>query len=155
MPEADRIKPDFSPETGASPNQWLWIAWQRWPWIIVGLTIGLTGGAFYLHQSKPVYRSTAQVFVIRKHPEVLTTVMGQDAHQPLEDYLSSHLVLIKIPANIQHTLEKAELQSLPSLAGIANPANVVIGSLHVTRDTDSVGNYTNILNLSYQGPVAN
>ena len=89
-----------APATGVQPNQWLWIAWQRWPWIIVGLTIGLTGGAFYLHQSKPVYRSTAQVFVIRKHPEVLTTVMGQDTHQPLEDYLSSHLLLIKSPANI-------------------------------------------------------
>src|SRR5438105_2267120 len=104
------------------------MAWQRRPLIVLGLIAGLGIGALYYYQSKPVYRSSAQVFVVRKQPEALTSAAGPDVRQPFEDYLSSHLVLIKSPANIRRAVKKPQLQNLKSLAALSDPTNVVINS---------------------------
>ena len=58
QPDSSELVP--APATGVQPNQWLWIAWQRWPRILLGVALGLAVGACIYFPSRPVYRSTAQ-----------------------------------------------------------------------------------------------
>jgi polysaccharide biosynthesis transport protein len=138
---------------GQAVVDFLGILRRRKSLVALGLAVGLVLGTLYYAQKAPVYRSEAQVLVIKKQPDALP-LTGSDARLSVyEDYLSTHQVLIKSPLVVSKATQKPELRGLSSLAG-AEPTAAIQSALTVSRDTKDTGGSNNILNLSYRGKVA-
>ncbi len=150
--------PDDQVDTGPAspspgPRNPLQIAWQRKAMVLLGVVIGLLLAGLFAFQRAPTYQSTAQVLVVKKHVETALPMPGVPAGTAFyDDYVSTHLALIRSQVVVDKAIRKHDLQSLPSLAGIANPTSAIITSLTATRDTKESG-ATNIINLSYKGSV--
>jgi capsular exopolysaccharide synthesis family protein len=150
---------DDPPETAdarptAAPRNPLLIAWQRKPLVALGLVVGVVAAALFAARRPPVYQSSAQVLVVKKFADAAIPVAGGDPRLNFyEDYVSTHLALIKSRVVVDRAVKKRDLASLPSFAGVANPAAAVTAGLTVARDTKESG-ANNIINLSYKGPAA-
>lgn len=153
--------PEFMPieeDSGASQlHQLLGMAWRRKGLITFGLAVGLVIGVIYYAQASPVYQSQAQLLVVKKRPDALP-VTGLDTRYSTlsitEDYLATHIVLIRSPLIVGRAVQRRNLADLPSFRGQSDPAAVIPQALKVTRDTKESGvSASNILYLSYEGPV--
>jgi succinoglycan biosynthesis transport protein ExoP len=131
----------------------LGIAWRRKSLIILGGVVGLIIGALYYSRQPAVYQSSASVLIIKKQQDAMPA-QGVDAGSKfMEDYLMTHLIILKSPAIADLALKKGQLGKLKSLAGVGDPQAVIMGSLTVSRDTQGTSGSTSILNLSYKGPI--
>jgi capsular exopolysaccharide synthesis family protein len=136
----------------------LGVAWRHKWLVLLGLGVSLVLAAFHYAMRTPVYKSTAQVLVIKKRPETVPLMGGDSGFSYYEDYLATHVVLIKSPLIVSRAVRKCpELGALTSFGGSVDPTYAIIGGLAVTRDSkdNNVFNSNNILNLSYRGQVAN
>jgi succinoglycan biosynthesis transport protein ExoP len=125
------------------------ILWQRKALVILGTLLGLLVGALVYWQRPPVYQSIAKVHVIKRSP-----IMDkqQSVH---DDYMATHAVVLSSPKIIERAITKKDLTSLRTLENNGDPIWQIAGSFTVGRDKDAVGGgATNILLLSYRGPVA-
>lgn len=152
MEAVPEIHPDTDTTDGAPRRSfdWLPMLWRRKPLLILGIAVGLVIGTFTYFQKTPIYQSRSQVMVIKKSSGPFT---GQGADPRLsfyEDYLSTHLVLIKSPIIVQKAVEKYHLRELKSFQATGDPTGVILSSLTPVRDT-TTPNSNNILNLSYSG----
>ncbi|MBV9122973.1 MAG: polysaccharide biosynthesis tyrosine autokinase [Planctomycetes bacterium] len=121
---------------------------HKWLIVLMGV-VGFVLGSLYYSRLKPVYQSSAQLFVIKKLPGAVTGA-GQDIHDMDQGGdLSSHLTLIRSYSVVQKAVNKPEIRSLPSLAGQSDPTAAVRNALTVTKD--SGGHQANFY-LTYQGP---
>jgi capsular exopolysaccharide synthesis family protein len=132
------------------------IVWQRKALVILGAVVGLAVGSLVYAQRPPVYQSTAQVFVVKKRSSSLPIGPAVDTRAAyMEDYVASHLILFKSPLIIEKAVQKRALGSLKSLEGAADPAGIIHASIVAGRDTTSGTNApSNVVNLSYRGPVS-
>lgn len=156
-PPTDYLEPE---ERDSSQWQrsidWFGMAWRRKSLLGLGLAVGLVVATFVYLQRTPVYQSNAQIMVIRKLGSALPT-SGVDPRMAFyEDYLSSHLVLIRSPLIVQRAVQKYHLDVLPSFNGQGNPTESIRGSINPTRDVTAgnAGVTTNIINLSYRSTVS-
>jgi capsular exopolysaccharide synthesis family protein len=136
----------------ANPLELFWIAWRRKSLIFLCAAVGLALGGLYYAQAKPVYRSEAQVLVVSKHPDV----MSEGAAGMLQDYVTTHRVLMQSPLVIAHAVDEAKLGSLESFAGIQGSPTEAIGlNLSVDRVIKDVtaASRDNVLKLSFSGPI--
>jgi succinoglycan biosynthesis transport protein ExoP len=133
----------------------LQIAWQRKPLVALGVLAGVAVAAIFASQKAPIYQSTAQVLVVKKHADAALPMPGggNPSVGYYDDYVSTHLALIRSQVVIDKAVKKRDLGSLPSLSGRGNPTPAIIAALAAARDTKESG-ATNIVNLSYRGPVA-
>jgi len=130
------------------------IAWRHKLLIALGAVLGLAlGWLDYAHRI-PVYRSDAQVLVIKKRPDALPVTGVEGWPSYFEDYLAGHQTLIKSPLIIGKALQRPELQGLKSFAGSADPTSLLIDSLAISRDLQETGGQSNVLRLSFRGGVA-
>jgi capsular exopolysaccharide synthesis family protein len=145
-----------APTAGGFRPHFLTVLWQRKLLVGLGAVVGLVLAALYYAQATPVYKSTAQVLVVKKRSSDAVPVAGGDPRLAvMEDYLASHLVVLRSPVIAERAVKKRELQKLPSLAGSGDPAGVIAHSLTATREKDGTSSGpSNIINLSYSGPVA-
>jgi capsular exopolysaccharide synthesis family protein len=144
-----------APATSFAPGL-LSIAWQRKSLLVLGLVVGVGAGALFYAQRTPVYESSAQILVVKKRPDALP-IAGLDTARlsVFDDYVPTHLAILKSPLIAGRAVKKRQLESLASFAGRGDPTNAIIGALSVKRDvTDAVGSGSKILNLSYRGPQA-
>jgi capsular exopolysaccharide synthesis family protein len=147
-------------ESGESPrfrqrHNLLAIAWQRKSRVVFGILVGFLLGTLFYTQRPPVYQSGAQVLVVRKNPNVLPIAGGDPRLSYVEDYLATHLVLIRTPLLIERAVKKRDLGSLPSLIGTGDPVGAISAALSAQRDgKDATSGPNNIINLTYRGPVA-
>src|SRR5438874_3896041 len=131
------------------------MAWRRKWLLALGIGASLALGGLYYAKRATVYRADAQVLVVKKRPDALPFPGSDPSSGYYEDYLATHQTLIRSPLIVGRAVKKRELQSLRSLAAHGDPAGLIIGSLSVGRDSkDTGGNYNNVLNLSFRGPVA-
>jgi capsular exopolysaccharide synthesis family protein len=122
----------------------------------LGVVVGLLLGALYYVTTPPVYSSSAQVLVVKKRPDDVVGITGR--YQPVEDYVSTHQVLVTSPLILLRAVKKRDLGSLPSFQGsngkpAAGPddlASAIKEGLTVTRNKGTAGN-NNILELSFRG----
>jgi capsular exopolysaccharide synthesis family protein len=130
--------------------------WQRKSLVLLGLVVGLVLAGFYCANATPVYQSTAQVLVVKKRSDAVQIAGGDPRMSFYDDYVSTHLVLIRSPLVVGRAVKKRELRKLRSFAGQGDPTGIIIGSLTAGRDSkkDSSAMPNNIINLSYQGPIA-
>ena len=137
-----------------SPPGLLQILWTRKALIILGAVIGLMLGGIYFAQRKPVFESSAQVYVIKKTPDM--PMPGWETYGLVEDYLNTHLLLISSPIILDKAVKSGELDRLKTFEGCPNPTAIMAtihGSLRVSREAQQAGSFTgpSILNLSYHG----
>jgi capsular exopolysaccharide synthesis family protein len=134
---------------GRRPYGLLRSGWRHKTLVVLGVVIGLVLGVLYYSRQSPVYQSSAQVLVIKKSPAF--SLPGSDPGGAFDDFLATHQVLIRSPLVVGRAVQKANLRDLKSLAGLAgDPTGAVIGSLRVSREKE----VSNVLNLTYRGPVA-
>lgn len=134
------------------------ILWQRKAFVILGALIGLAFGFLYHTQKTTMYSSSSQILVIKKRiSEVYQqTSPGSSLGTLIEDYMSTHMVLLKSPLIIQQAIRKRDLGSLKSFDNVGDPVTTVQQSLSVARDSgkDTTSMPNNVLLLSYRGPVS-
>src|SRR5262249_24122137 len=132
------------------PGLWQ-IAWQRKSLIALGVVASLVLGALYYAQRQPVYQTNAQVLVIKKRPDALPAAGSNAQMAYFEDYVSTHVALMKSPLIVERAVEKSGLKNLRSLAGEGEAVQAILPSLSVARarDTTAAGG-SNILNLSFR-----
>jgi capsular exopolysaccharide synthesis family protein len=138
---------------GLAPRNPLQIVWRRKSLVLLGLVVGLIGGVIFQSQRAPVYQTGAQVLVVKKRADVLP-IPGSDSQSSYyDDYISTHLVLIRSPLIVGRAVKKHDLAALPSFAGQGDPVPAIIASLKATREGKEWSS-NGIVNLSYSGPVA-
>ena len=141
-----------APVRGPSRNV-LQVFWQRRWLLVLGLVLGGTFGLLGYAQRPPVYKTSAQVLVVKKQAANALPVAGGDPRMAvMDDYVATHLILIRSPIVIERAVRKRNLGSLRSLAG--NPVGTIQAGLSATRETSkdsasAAGN--NVINLSYSG----
>jgi capsular exopolysaccharide synthesis family protein len=132
----------------------LQIAWERKALVLLGLVVGAGLGVLVYTQRTPVYRSSAQVLVVKKQANAVPITGGDPRWPYVDDYVSAHLILIRSPLIVNRAVEKHQLGALKSFAG-GDPAGAIAASLTVTRENkESYLSSANVINLAYQGPVA-
>jgi capsular exopolysaccharide synthesis family protein len=139
----------------ASPRSLLLVCWQRKGLIVLGALVGLAAGLLLYAQRAPVYQATAQVLVVKKERPDVMPMSGADPRSSFyDDYVATHMMLIKSPLIVERAVQKRDLGALSSFAGRGNPAGAIVGGLETTRDTKDKVVVTNIFNLTYRGPEA-
>src|SRR5205809_2053292 len=93
----------------------LQIAWRRKSLLALGIVVALVGGSFYYVQSIPIYKSEAQVLVVKKRADVVTGEVNRLSH--FDDYVATHRILIQSPLIVQQAIQRANLRSLKCFAG--------------------------------------
>jgi polysaccharide biosynthesis transport protein len=138
-----------------SSGGFLRVIWQHKLLVAFGATVGLVLGALVYVQRAPVYQTSAQVLVVKKRSDALPITGGDPRLSFVEDYVATHMVVIKSQVVVEQAVKKRNLQALPSFAGGGDPTGAIIAGLATARDTkDSAGAPNNIINLSYRGPIS-
>jgi polysaccharide biosynthesis transport protein len=154
MPE--HLEPDpaqtFAPASAAGPPGFVRMLWRRKLLVALPVVIGVVVAVLAYVQSAVVYQSSCQVLVVKKRPDSLPLPGGESRAGGVEDYLATHLIIIASPSIISRAVEKGNLSALATFAGDSNPTAKIIAGLKVTREVSS-GSTSNILNLSFRGPV--
>ena len=108
--ETPGLEPNEMP---ANPNGgFLTVLWQRKALVLLGLVLGLVGGAIYYWQSPLVYQTTTQMWVIKKNAS-LPMSSGVDPRMTyVEDYMATHLYVLRSPVVFDRAFKKKNLESL-------------------------------------------
>jgi succinoglycan biosynthesis transport protein ExoP len=150
--ESDSVIQD--PASSANARSLLTVLWQRKALVILGTLVGLVGGFLVFWQRTPVFQSTAQILVIKKRSDPLPS-MGPDPRLGyVEDYMGTHLVLLRSPLIIERAVKKRELTSMKMFENSGDAVAQLLGGLAVARDTKDSSGPNNIIHLSFRGPVA-
>jgi capsular exopolysaccharide synthesis family protein len=143
---------DQTTESGAPAarsSNFLVVAWQRRSLVLLFLVVGVALGGLNHLRRPAVYQASAQVLVVKKKSEALPVAGGDPRLAVYEDYVSTHLILIKSPIVVQRAVDKRNLGQLPSFAH-GDPAGAIRAGLIASRDKDTPGQANNIINLTFQ-----
>ncbi|MGL4552596.1 MAG: Wzz/FepE/Etk N-terminal domain-containing protein, partial [Gemmataceae bacterium] len=155
MDEFESDGPGQERPSAPSSRNPLQVVWRHRYLVLLGGVAGLVLGALYYAQKAPVYQSGAQILVVKKRSDVLPT--GTDSRLSFyEDYVSTHLVLIRSPLVVQRAVKKRDLTSLTCFAGVGDPTGIILAGLTAGRDTPKEAGAApnNIINLGYRGGSA-
>jgi capsular exopolysaccharide synthesis family protein len=136
------------------PRNVLLVFWERRYLVLLGVAAGVMVGGLVYVRSRSVYRSSARVLVIKKRADVMPIVGSDPSQTYLDDYVSTHIALLKSPLIIERAIAKRQLADLPTFTGQGNVAGVIIAGLTATRDGSSTSSSTTIIQLTFRGPVA-
>ncbi len=138
---------------GGARNVFL-ILWQHRGLLFLGLVVGGTLGLLNYSQRPSIYRATTQVLVVKKQAANALPLAGGDPRMAvMDDYVSTHLIVIRSPTIINRAVQKRNLGSLKSMQG-GNPASIIQAGLVATREVNkdaTGGTGNNIINLSFSG----
>lgn len=129
------------------------VAWRRRSLIALATVAMLVVGALYYAQKAPVYESEAQVLVVQKRPDVVTSSAMHLSE--FEDYVSTHRVLIQSPLIVENAVRANKLDRLKSFAQVDDDLiQHVIDGISVEQvSKDSGANPNSILQFAFRGPV--
>jgi capsular exopolysaccharide synthesis family protein len=131
-------------------------AWQRRWLVAFCLVAGLALAVLAHAQKTPTYQSSTQVLVVKKQSNALPVAGGDPRLTVIEDYVSTHLVLVRSPLVIERAVKKRQLGGLRSFAG-QDPVAAIRAGLAADREKpkdagpSAVPN-NNIINLTFAGP---
>jgi capsular exopolysaccharide synthesis family protein len=146
----DPLDNDTQPTPTSSVNP-LQVFWRHRSLVLLGGVAGLILGALAYTQRPPVYLSSAQVLVVKKRSDALPMAGGDPRLSFYEDYVSTHLVLIRSPLVIQKAVKKRNLAALPCFES-QDPAGALLAGLSAGRDLAKDGSApNNIINLGFRG----
>ena len=153
-------EPVFEPpeEVAGSPNLLLAVL-RRWPWMVIGLAVGLVGGFLFHMQRPPVYQSTAQLLVIKNRVEMSTSAGAGGAGDArvayVEDYVATQVTLLRSQKILEQAAKKLDAQKLdsPPPAGDAERVAFLTSRFAVAREKEPGTNAaSNVLALTFRSP---
>jgi polysaccharide biosynthesis transport protein len=135
----------------ASSGSLVFVAWQRRSLVILGILVGLVGGALFYLQRTPVYQSSAQVLVMKNTPG-MTALPGVEGRVAVvEDFLSTHSTILRSEEIQRRAAAFLKDDPPPGLAADTDFATLIATGLNVIRDKEAAtGNSSNILNLTFR-----
>jgi capsular exopolysaccharide synthesis family protein len=95
---------------------------RHWPWLVLGLLIGLVVGVIYHLQRPPVYQSTAQLMVLKNRPELVAGGASDARVQFVEDYVAGQVILLRSERILRRAAERHMSQQGPYEQGM--PAEI-------------------------------
>lgn len=146
----------LDPARSESPLDLFGILWRR-KWIVVCVAvIAVALGYLYFLQATRIYRSVAQVLLIKRDVKVPVSGGSASGRDPssyggYEDMLSTHMLLIRSPLVVSRAVEKHHLQLLSSLKNTGDAASTIIEGLQATRAGDRGTPDPNVMELWYEG----
>jgi len=151
-PDEQSDAPDLP--SGLFSRNLVQIFWQRKGLVVLGLVVGIILGSLYYVQLPAIYQSNAQVFVVKEMDSPVPVAGADPRAYYFDDFVSAHMHLIKTPIIVRQAVEKKNRKALQSFEGIGDPTGLIIANLATGRDNKDVNAApTNIINLSYRGPV--
>src|SRR5690349_9760266 len=122
--EGSTKEPSVTEETttqqtdGRVTSQWrtgsinlLQIAWQRKSIVLLCIVVALILAGAYYAQAKPIFQSATQVLVVKKSIDTgIATVDSR--HSSYEDYVATHLTIIRSPVIVEKAIEKGKLREV-------------------------------------------
>lgn len=154
FPDDDGNQGASDAASGPGVSNILRIFWLRKGYVLLGLISGLVIAAVFYARSAPVYQSSAQILVIKRGANALPMTSADPRLSFVEDYVSTHLVMLRSPIIIERAVERRSLRSMESLAPTGDAVGTILASINVSRDTKDSMTPSNIINLSYRGGVA-
>ncbi len=127
------------------------LAWRRKGSLLLGILLGVAVGAAYYFFTPPAYNSSAQILVVKKRPDAVTGTDNSHAAST-DDYVASHLALLRSPLIVERAIAQGKLAELPSLARARDLTEEILDKLTVTRGKDAGGGGTNVLTLTFRTP---
>jgi capsular exopolysaccharide synthesis family protein len=114
--------------------------------IVLSVIVGLGLGTLFYRLKSPTYQSTAQLVVHKKRSE---TVPNMEYQQQAEDFLSTHVQIIKSPMILSRAIEEHNLAGLESYRTSQDVVLDITQGLTVLRDLkDGSGRFNNVVNLT-------
>jgi succinoglycan biosynthesis transport protein ExoP len=132
----------------------LLVFWHRKAFVLLGAFLGLALGFLWHTQRAPVYQSSCQIVVIKKRAQDVLPVPGDPRPGLVEDYMATHLAYLRSPIIIERAVKKRDLGTLKTFENVGDPSAAILGGLVVARDNKDTGALSNIIVLTYRGPVA-
>jgi polysaccharide biosynthesis transport protein len=150
---AEHVDPEAAdPSQWQRSIDWFGMAWRRKSLLALGVVVGLVMGGIVYFQRTPIYQSKSQVMVIKKAGSPMPAAGADPRMTFYEDYVATHLVVVKSPLIVQRAVQKFNLAGLPSFQGQGDPTGTILLNIVTTRDT-TASTANNIINLSYRGTV--
>ncbi len=130
------------------------LLWRRKRILAATAVVGILIGLIYYAQATRTYESHADVLIVQKRPEVVTG--NQRYESGFEDYVTTHLTLIKSRLIIERAIEARDLGSLKTFAWVDpeeyDLAEVISEQLTVTGGPRDLGdNADRIMTLGFEG----
>ena len=116
MAFGDENDGDFMDQTEPARRSVMAVVWQRKALVVLGTLVGLVVGFLFYWQRAPVYQSTAQILVIKKRSDPLPVAGGDPRLGYVEDYMATHLALLRSPLIIERAVTEEGLgfaQNIP------------------------------------------
>ena len=128
---------------------------RRWPWLALGLAVGLVLGLLYHMQRTPIYQSTAQLMVVKSRPDLVAGGAGDARVQYVEDYVGPQVILLGSEAILKVAAEKRLDEQkpfqVPPPEGIAERVGYMKSRFMVAREKEPGSNQpSNVLLLSFK-----
>lgn len=123
--------------------------WSRLAILATVAIVGYVGWRWATSESG--YVAKADVFVIKRMGRAPFQKDGRG--EPFaEDFMSTHMVLLKSPYIISHAVEKGNLKNLKSLEDAPDTVAAIQGMLHVARNETAGGPGAPIITIECRGP---
>jgi capsular exopolysaccharide synthesis family protein len=134
-----------------SSNDLLSALWRsKWSLLVI-LIVALGLGYLYFLKATPVFRSSAEVLLIKKEASIGGDSRRDRLSYGLEDALSTQMLLFSSPLIVGRAVEQFHLDALPSLKDQQPAAAAIIESLKTLRAGDKNTPDPNVMLLSYEG----
>ncbi|MCA9263648.1 MAG: polysaccharide biosynthesis tyrosine autokinase [Planctomycetales bacterium] len=132
------------------------LAWRRKLLIVSGVIVAVAAGLVYYFVAPPYYESSADVLLVRKRPEIITS--NQRYESGFEDYVSTHLALITSPMIIGRAIDESSLDQLGMFEGYSSRDDIVdtiVEQIYATSGPRILGeNADRIMTLTFGSPNA-
>ncbi|MFO0825243.1 MAG: polysaccharide biosynthesis tyrosine autokinase [Gemmataceae bacterium] len=130
---------------------------RRWPWLMLGLAVGLVLGLLYHMQRAPVFQSSAELMVVKSRPDLMAGDAGDARVQYLEDYVGPQVILLQSETILRIAAEKRLDEQkpfqVPPPDGIAERVGFLKSRFTVLREKEPGSNQpSNVLLLSFKSP---
>jgi capsular exopolysaccharide synthesis family protein len=139
----------------------LWeILWQRKAYVALGAIAGLMLGVLYWSMAPKTYESSAQVWVLKKHPDkpissagAAGAAAGESASSAAEDFLGTHQSVLRSGVILNEAMTRGQLSERETFRASNQPTRVLARALTVGRDRDKTlvgGPTSQVLNVSFR-----
>ncbi|MBA4190140.1 MAG: hypothetical protein C0467_19320 [Planctomycetaceae bacterium] len=153
MPQAPVQMPAQAPAP-EPPNLMLGVL-RRWPWLVLGLSVGLVLGLLFHMQRTPIYQSSAQLMVVKSRPDLVAGGAGDARVQYVEDYVGPQVILLGSEAILKvaadKRLDEQKPFQVPPPEASADRVGYLKSRFTVSREKEPGSNQpSNVLLLSFK-----
>jgi capsular exopolysaccharide synthesis family protein len=147
--------------SSSGPSLWE-ILWQRKAYVALGAVAGLVLGVLYWSMAPKTYESSAQVWVLKKHPDAPISAAGaadrgageSNANtNASEDFLGTHQSVLRSTVILNDAMKRGQLDALATFQDSKQPTRSLARALTVGRDRDKTmvgGPTSQVLNVSFR-----